>query len=95
MDALNIKWLSAPERSVLCIAKLAWKSVNTPQLPRFVPIEKNVQTRTVPQICTRPLNKLHRQIDLSADFFQVINMRGSVVKQKNIFYVNGPCKICF
>lgn len=46
MDAINLKWLPAPERSELSTAKLAWKSVNTPQWPRFLPMEKNTQTRT-------------------------------------------------
>ena len=45
-DSLNLKWLPVPERSELSLAKLAWKSVNSPNWPRFLPMEKNLHTRT-------------------------------------------------
>ena len=45
-DAINLKWLPAIERSEFSLAKLAWKSINSPDWPKFLPMEKNLPTRT-------------------------------------------------
>ena len=45
-DAIQLKWLPIIERSAFSYAKLAWKSVNSPDWPKFLPMQKNAQTRT-------------------------------------------------
>ena len=45
-DCISLKWLPAKERSEFSLAKLAWKSIYSADWPKFLPMEKNLPTRT-------------------------------------------------
>ena len=47
-DVINLKWLPMRERSHYSIAKLAWKSVNKNDWPKFLPMEKDAIVRQRP-----------------------------------------------
>ena len=41
-DVIGLGWILMKERSDYSVAKLAWKSVNKPEWPKFLPMEKQV-----------------------------------------------------
>ena len=45
-DVLQLKWLPVVERRELAVAKLAWKSTNQANWPKFLPMEVRPPTRT-------------------------------------------------
>ena len=45
-DVLQLKWLPVVERTELAVAKLAWKSINQANWPKFLPMEVRPPTRT-------------------------------------------------
>ena len=45
-DIIKMRWLPIIERLEFSIAKLAWKSINSSDWPKFLPMQKNPQTRT-------------------------------------------------
>ena len=46
IDVIGMNWLPVKERSEYSLAKLAWKSVNANDWPKFLPMEKYVQPIT-------------------------------------------------
>ena len=47
-DVIDLKWLPMKERSEYSIAKLAWKSINQADWPKFLPMEKDDNVRQRP-----------------------------------------------
>lgn len=47
-EVIDLKWLPIKERVEFSIAKLAWKSINKSDWPRFLPMEKDEQIRQRP-----------------------------------------------
>jgi len=45
-DVIDMKWLPVRERSDYCLAKLAWKSVNMNDWPKFLSMEKYEQPKS-------------------------------------------------
>ena len=45
-DVIDLKWLPVKERTEYSMAKLAWKSVNMNNWPKFLPMEKYIQPKT-------------------------------------------------
>ena len=45
-DMLQLKWLPVSEHTGFLVAKLAWKSVNNSNWPKFLPMKVRSPTRT-------------------------------------------------
>ena len=44
-DVINLKWLPVKERSEHSLSKLAWKSLNRPDWPKFLPMKRDDKIR--------------------------------------------------
>ena len=69
-DVIGLGWILMKERSDYSVAKLAWKSVNKPEWPKFLPMEKQV-----------PLTRGTRSAD-NGTKIQLLEMDKKLLKQE-------------